>query len=274
MAAKKPAPTPTPGYVYGANAAPSDFPTASSYLPDLFNTGAAGNAPVLLRRGPTPGSPAQAQMAQTGQVATMKESTLTDVLAGFASLSNGGLIDLQKKLYAGGFYGAAYYDKHPRAPQYGNPDRDTLGAYSQAANLAAQLRQGDITLDDVLARGAAAFASAGGPGSTAPKRAPLSIRLTNPTDISSVVNHTVQQLAGRNATAAEIAGITKAFQGAQRSAQTAQYGAEGAGGTSTAAPNLDAFAEQQIRAGAPNEIAAHDIGNSFDTILGLLKSPV
>jgi hypothetical protein len=256
--------------VFGQNAAPTDFPTSSSYLPNLFNTGTAGVAPILLRRGVTPGSPAQAQMAQaTGQTPTMKESTLTGVLADFATLSDAGLIDLQKKLYTGGFYGSSYYAKHPQTPAYGIKDQDTLAAYSQAANLAAQLHASGMTLDEVITQGSSVGGGRGA-GAGGPTRAPLTIQLTNPQDVHFVANKVGQTVLGRNLNDAELQAITASFQGGEATAQRAAYNTGVGGGTSTQAPSLQAFAEQQVRAKNPVEAGAHDLSQTFDTFLSLI----
>jgi hypothetical protein len=170
----------------------------------------------------------------------------------------------------------AYYSKHPKQPQYGILDTDSFKAYSDAASFAAQMRPSNMTLDEIITQGAAqaGMAGGGGAGGGGRTRAPLNITLTNPTDITNVVNKTVQQLVGRNATQSEIASITKQFQQAERAAQTSIYNANLEGGTATQAPNLSAFAEQEIRAEQPNEIAGHDIGANFDQLLSILKSPV
>lgn len=89
-------------------------------------------------------------------------------------------------------------------------------------------------------------------------RAPLVTRMPNPDDLRATFTSAARSLLGHRADDALIERMIAGYQQASAQEQTAGYDlAGGTGGVVTEAPTPSAFAEQQLRAAAPEDVAAH-----------------
>jgi hypothetical protein len=191
----------------------------------------------------------------------------------FYARDPGALADLQKRLWAGGFYSTGV---DPDQIALGDYDEQTFAAWKKAvARAGAFFASGkEVTVDDVIdmavgigdtsgARGAGA--GAGGAG-----RQPLSVDLTNPEDIRMVANRAAVSILGRGFRQEELERFVSSFHASQASAQGAAYGAATAGGTTVGAPSVQGAAEAYARSAAPAEAGAHTFVNVYDSFSRIL----
>lgn len=250
---------------YNQTQVSDQFPGSGNDL-GLWTTRGLAKVPVVTRHGMTaldPNSPAAFRFASEGLSEQTEDFETT--LQRFGDLSPGELAGLSTALFsAGTFYDDKFYGKNPPAVS----DEDTFNAYKRAVTQAARHHQ---TVAEVIQGAIGEQQKRGGVGSGGRTREPLSIQLTNPTDIHAVGNKIGQTILGRNLNTGELDAITKAFQAQESSSQRAAYNANVGGGTTTAAPNLSTFAEAQVKAQNPLEAAGHGVASTFDTFLGLLS---
>jgi len=263
------------GYQPGMNAS-DDFPgTGDNIGPGIGEdsflnlTARESRLPLLVKRGtPVPSnlSPAQAlRLQETGS--NQVRTTAGEELLRFHQMSREERAALQARLFAAGLYSDSYYKaKNPKMYQPGVADEDSYAAYHKAVRRAVL---SGSTIDEILGTAAEAGGGAGGTGAT---RAPLTISLTNPTDIHFVANKVGQTVLGRLLTDDELNSITKAFQGQEAASQRAAYNTGAGGGTSTQAPSAQAFAEQQLKAQHPLEAQGNQFLDTFNSFLGLIGS--
>lgn len=137
---------------------------------------------------------------------------------------------LQKRLYAGGFYG----DIDPEKVILGIPDETSFRAYRTAVGRAASYYAAGQrkTLDDVLDEAAGIWEQVNGPGGagaggrgggSGSGKQPLTVALTSPEDLRAVAQKTATSTLGRALTDQEIGRFVSAFHSSQSSAQTAEY---------------------------------------------------
>lgn len=101
------------------------------------------------------------------------------------------------------------------------------------------------------------------------QRAPLTVTLTNPADIRKVGDTVAQNLMGRALTDDEANTIVAGFHAQESSAQRAAYNVGDGGGTSTANPSAETYAEQSLRSQHPLDVAGHDARRAVDEIFHL-----
>lgn len=113
--------------------------------------------------------------------------------------------------------------------------------------------------------------------STAPKRAPLTVRLTNPSDLSLMADAVAKQTIGRKLRQSELAKFVSSYQGMEATAQRQAYeldNPDGSGGSSVAAPSVEAAATDMVRQQAPDEAYTMDVTNTLDSFFKMLGGPV
>jgi hypothetical protein len=106
---------------------------------------------------------------------------------------------------------------------------------------------------------------------------PLTIQQANPDDLRSVFNQTAEGVLGRSLNDDELNRMISSFQASESAAQTSAYnqnysptGGYGPGGTTVAAPNPSAFAEQDLKATNPHEAGAMNLLNTMDNFMSIL----
>ena len=223
------------------------------------------------------------RMEATGQVSTPwgertpSTKRSSELEKQFYSMADEDLPELQRRLWAGGFY-----------PPGANPDEIVLGdrdLYSEKAWQNALTRAGKflaagrkLTLDEVIDMGAnlegAGKARGGGAGGGAGGgRAPLVTELANPEDLKYYAQRTAVATLGRGLKPDELERFVASFHGSQQASQAQAYGAGGSGGpggTVVGAPSPAAAAESFARQAAPVEAGAHDAVKVFDSMSKLL----
>lgn len=174
-----------------------------------------------------------------------------------------GFVELQKKLFMGGFYAPnTKFDKI----QAGVPDDYTLDAYYQLLKTTMRYNESgaDVTVEELLDERIgsmtdemrnALYSGGGGSGRI--------VQLTDPTAVGQALDQIAKQTVGRKATADEQRMFLTAFHAMQSAAQSAESG-------TVAMPDLGAQAEQAMRDQNPAEAGAHDMANTFQSFLGLL----
>lgn len=88
-------------------------------------------------------------------------STVAGMLQGFYGMDRDSLSDLQKALYAGGFYDDGYYTAKGKKPRYGDADDDSYAAFKRAVVRSSRAGK---TIDEVLAEGIDATSRMGDSG--------------------------------------------------------------------------------------------------------------
>ena len=189
----------------------------------------------------------------------------------------GELRELQKRLYAAGFYGTYDVDKIV----LGVPDEVTFEAYSTAVQRAGAyyaagkkktvddvIDESAGILDQIYGKGGRRGGSGDGDGSQ--KRAPLTIGLTSPDDLRAVAQKTATGTIGRALTDSELAQFVASFHQAQASSQTASYNADVTGGTVTDVTDPGVAAENFARQQAPVEAGGSDFLRTFTAFRNIL----
>lgn len=190
------------------------------------------------------------------------EASLGGLLSQIAELDAAALSFLQRRLFQAGFYdGAAYLNESQI--RWGELDTATRDALTRAAEAAAFSRVKDF--DRYLDTRAADFRRTGvnaegeNVGQILGDLSTPTATLTDPDSIQLMAEAAGQELLGRNPTEAEVAAITKALHGEQRSAARqradlelqAQYG------------DIDLSATERLLSGAsPNFAADYDPSRS------------
>jgi hypothetical protein len=163
-----------------------DTGSTGADLTSLFGVNqGVGDAPVNLTHpttqtvlggfgpGTGPGAPGT-RAPSTTQPTPGKQASLVQVLQGFYGMDRRTLEEVQRQLYAGGFFSSSYYSAtNPKTPLFGSTDDDSFAAFKSAAVQAA--RSGKA-LPDVLKSAMDSVAAGGGPGAktpTAPKPQPV-----------------------------------------------------------------------------------------------------
>lgn len=114
----------------------------------------------------------------------------------------------------------------------------------------------------------------------ASKKPPLTITHTSPTDIKAVVADRSAALLGRTLQPGEqdlfVKGYNDQETAAQTSAYNQQYNADGtgygAGGTTTSAPDLGAYADESIKTKYKSEVTGNQLGQNALEFLKVLTS--
>lgn len=186
--------------------------------------------------------------------------------------------ELQKRLYAGGFYSGTDPDK----VVLGVPDEVSFSAYAKAvARAAAYYNAGKkMTVDEVIDEsagildqiyGAGGRRGGGGAGGDGSSRAPLTIGLTNPEDLKAVAQRTATGTLGRALSQSELNQFIASFHQAQSTAQTNAYNADVTGGSVVAAPDERVAAEVHARQAAPTEAGGQDFLRTFTAFRNILS---
>lgn len=182
---------------------------------------------------------------------------------------------LQKRLYAGGFYG----NTDPNGIILGIPDETSFKAYTTAVGRAgAYFASGVLkTLDDVLDEAAgiqaqidAAGGGRGGGSGLGRDRAPLTVELSNPDDLRRISQKVATSTLGRALTDDEVAKFVAGFQGVQHSTQSQAYGVDETGGTVVAPPAADTAAETFARRADPTAAGGQDFFRTFSAFRRIL----
>jgi hypothetical protein len=190
------------------------------------------------------------------------------------SMADGDVGELQRRLWAGGFYPPG---ADPAEVALGDRDAYTDKAWKNAVERAAQFRAAgrDLTLDEVIDMGAniRKQGGIGGDGAGGGGRQPLVTELTNPEDLKYYAQKTAVSTLGRSLRQDELERFVASFHNAQSVAQSAAYtagGTGGPGGSAVNAPSPTAAAESFARKEAPVEAGAHDTVKVFDVVSKLL----
>lgn len=170
------------------------------------------------------------------------------------------LAAIQQRMYLAGLYGTDL-------PQFGVLQAIDRTAFKQA--LIGVAAQGDnVDLGgylDTIAQG----------GSVKTQK-PLTLKVSKPEDIATIIKATAQELYGRDIDAGELAGLVAAYQDRERQVQTDAYNlSNSAAGGEMTAPLFDVgskgdiqmFADQRIRDAHPAQVAAEAFGNKMDLLL-------
>lgn len=245
-----------PSQNYADPTAPDSFPTGDDT--GLWTTKTLAKIPVIVKHA-EPYMPAlKAAVPIAGVFGSLvgadeQREPMEATLQRFGQMSPGELAGLRVALEAGNFLTA----KNPS-------DDDVFKAYKTAVMSAARHGQTVLeTLQQALQQG-------GGEGAGR-QRAPLTVTLTNPADIRKVGDTVAQNLLGRALSDQEANVIVAGFHAQESAAQKAAYGIGDGGGTSTAAPSPDTFAEQTLRAQHPVEVGGHDARRAVDEIFRLFS---
>jgi len=244
----------------------SDLPvfTGASISSGTFGRGQKGQHPFFggpdERRGPRP--------------STMRQSQLE---SRFYSMAPEDRRELQRRLYAGGFYGSTDPDKIV----LGVPDEVSFSAYAKAVARAASYYGAGkkMTVDEVIDESAGVLDQIygangrrdGGAGGDGAGRAPLTIGLTNPEDLKAVAQRTATGTIGRALNGDELNRFIASFHQAQSGAQTNAYNADETGGTVVDAPSEGAAAEAFARGAAPTEAGGNDFLRTFSAFRSILS---
>lgn len=227
---------------------PDSTGAATTELTTLFGVAqGVGDTPVNLAAG----TPATHRVTAVGTVfenpgTPPKTGTVTQTLQGFYGLDQATLNNLQRQLYAGGFYGASYYGAKPKTPQFGTPDDDSFAAFKSAAVQAARSAK---PLPDVISAAMASTAAGNGPG--APTQG-TPTKLTNPADIRAAVVAGARAKYGHKADEKMIHDIISQYQSLETQAQ------ESTDPRVTREPDLSSFVDQRLQSADPAAAAAHD----------------
>lgn len=205
------------------------------------------------------GSPAESRPLVTQQDA--QGHAIQGVLNGFYSTDKPTLENLQRQLYAGGFYSSSYYGKTPKTPQFGTTDDDSFAAFKSAAIQAA--RSGK-PLPDVLNEAMASTAAGNGPGAPT---AGTPTRLTSPTDIRAAVIAGARAKYGHKADEAMVHDIISQYQSLEAQAQ------ESTSPRVTQAPDLSTFVGQQLQQANPREVALNDALHASNLVMQAFGAP-
>lgn len=156
---------------------------------------------------------------------------------------------------------------------YGTLDDGTAAAFREV--LAYANAAGFDNPFDAMARMAAdydrfGFENAEKDAAGGPKgRAPLTVQVTDPADLRRVFRNTVQQLTGR-IDDDYVETLVGAYQARESGAQSQAYGMAETGGTLTAPPSPQGFAEEQTREDFATEVGATEIEGQFQNLLGII----
>lgn len=187
------------------------------------------NLPVLVSTG---GTPKKAPKG-TGEPDYIGRTDVTknqsELLRGLYAIADPAeLLDLQRRLFEGGFYGAAEATQIP----WGTLDERTTQAYQAALERAGLFYAAGrrITLDDVIAQ--SGRTGAGGPGDLIGGRVgganAYTARLSDPDTLNKVADRVATEVFGRKATATERGRIVAVIQEEERAAaQSVNAAAEG-----------------------------------------------
>lgn len=151
------------------------------------------------------------------------------------------LASLQRKMVAAGLLKSG-------AAQLGVWDAASMNAYMQ---LLAFANSSGLDAQTALDRWGQQHAAA-------PPGAGLPTQVTNPDDLRKIFRQAVIDTRGEGWDQAKIDQMVAAFQGQEVGAQHASAAAADTGGTTTAAPSPQAFAEAQVRAQDPAKAGEHD----------------
>lgn len=104
----------------------------------------------------------------------------------------------------------------------------------------------------------------------AASRAPLTVSLTNPTDLARIFQQTAEATMGRRLDTPDIEKLVNSYQQLESGYQNTAYGQQETGGTVTAPPSAGAFAESELEETNPGEVGATEIANQFDNFLDII----
>lgn len=107
-----------------------------------------------------------------------------------------------------------------------------------------------------------------GAGSAKP---PLTVKLTNPSDLHYIFDQVAQHRLGKNVPAGWVDGMVAAYQAQESAAQHAVYNDAA---TVTAAPDPTSFADAQIKQRDPGGVASNDFLGRANDFFSLLQGPV
>jgi hypothetical protein len=177
------------------------------------------------------------------------------------------IIAFQKQLEAMGLLDPGY--------QLGIWDKDSITAYSKVLSYA---NQRGISADAAMAS-VSDIVSRYGNTTDAKKRQPLTVTLTNPSDIASLATQIAVRTIGRRLTDTESSQLAQAYNVLERQYQEQAYAAAGSGlsdnatgGTITQPPNASTYAESTLRAEHPEDVSEMNTINNVDAFRQLLAS--
>jgi hypothetical protein len=238
----------------GGFVVPDDTGTQTD-LNTLFGVNqAVGQAPVLLRRGRDMRRFGEPDVKSTSDQST----TLAGVLQGFYALSQDGLIDLQNRLLAGGFYTSTYYSAKGKRPQFGAYDDDTFAAFRKAATQAARSGR---ALPDLIDE--AALAKAQSEGGTA-----TPVQFTHPDDLRATFDSAGPKVIGRRPDPAVVDNAIAAY----HEMEAAAANQSDAAGNVTAPPDVSSFVEQYLRRTYPADAYRNGYADAYNSFTDLLRS--
>jgi hypothetical protein len=177
-----------------------------------------------------------------------------------------GYLDLQRRLFAAGFYGS----KDPASIPWGQDVAGTIDAWRKVLELSLQSAEtgNPLTPEEVLRRGAAAGKAGGAP----PKS--LIIDYTDPEQVAGVVQRAAQASLGRNLSDEEIQHFVSEFRVAETDYAKARYKGETdtTGGTfEVSRPDLGDRANDFVEQGHETEIGGNrmaDYVSALERMLG------
>jgi len=241
---------------------------AGNALPNFGQTGSKiygydateMNSPVLLKR------PQFSIGGNTGdmdrELLPSESQPLWQVMTGFETLDDRkAIIEIQKKLYTGGFYSSDYYKQQGgrKIPSFGNIDADTMNAYGDAVRETAR-RGGAMTLDEVLDAHAANNVLA---SQTA--KAP---RLTNPESVKASAQQIAPKVVGKRLDDDTLNQLAARAESAALSDYVDSQGQSQYYQNST---NSEAFLEEQIRQLMPETVKAYQTFNNMSALSSFLN---
>jgi hypothetical protein len=257
-------------------------PTAPTPSPDLAS--ASADLGISFSAGGNPyNDPTDLPVWTFNHAPTAATVLSSKLKSSFYALEPAELRDLQKRLWAGGFYKGVDPDK----VILGVHDDYTAAAYEGLIDRSAQFYQAGrkFTPDDVLDQAAGVYDQVnaakgrraglgpdGGAGDTT--RAPLTVDLTSPEDLRAIAQRAAVSALGRALRDDELNRFVTSFQGRERQAQTQGYNISdpnGAGGTAVSPPDPSVAAQQFAQGVAPVESGAHAFVKTYRAFSSILS---
>lgn len=190
-------------------------------------------------------------------------------LGQLGTMSTDEIADLQRRLYAGGFFSRAYYGKRSPGVDLGNPDdAGTIHAFKQALNATVRGYNTGATLTDTINQAIASRQKNGLQTSLGSGLPPVTITLTNPSDVAAAAQAAATKIYGRAPSQQEIAGLTNAFHQQEITAQQAAQNE--ATTTDVKAADLGNFAEQYLRQQNPKAALTQNYADALGQVLTIL----
>ena len=212
--------------------------------------------------------PAPEGVDEDSIVRTERETTeVGDLLQEFYELDRQELIELQERLFAGGFYGQ---DAEVDDVAWGEHDEVSFDAWTLVVLRAARFNAAgrDITTDDVMQMAAESANLSGDAG----QERKVIVQLDDPAAIARMVDTIMRRRTGRKGTPEEQREMVAMIHELQREWSIAQAQAiQADSGTFTIRDvDVEARLENEIRRRNPTEVEGFQVGRALETLENLI----